>query len=401
MNPGFEKLQPYPFERLARILRETRRADKTSIDLSIGEPKHPTPPFILDALAENLASAARYPTTRGSGELREAIRNWLLGRFHLPGGSIHADKHILPVTGTREALFAIAQCVVNARAGDAMVVTCNPFYQIYEGAAFLAGATPWYVNATRGTGYVPDFSSVPDNIWRQCQLLYVCSPYNPTGTVIDLDTYQSLLELADRYDFLIAADECYSEIYLDETDPPLGLLQAAVALGRHDFHRCLVFHSLSKRSNVPGMRSGFVAGDADIINKFYQYRTYHGCAMSPYVQAASIAAWNDEQHVRENRDQYRKKFDAALEILQPHMNVYKPQAGFYLWPETPVNDVEFARALLENENVTVLPGSFISREAGGVNPGSGHLRIALVAKMEDCIEAVQRIKNLVNLLYVT
>ena len=401
MNPGFKKLHPYPFERLARILRETRAADENPIDLSIGEPKHPTPPFILDALAEHLPGAARYPTTRGSSELREAIRSWLVGRFHLPADSLNADTHILPVTGTREALFAIAQCVINAQAGDAVVVTCNPFYQIYEGAAFLAGATPWYVNATGDTGYVPDFSSVPENIWRQCQLLYICSPYNPAGTVIDLDTYHSLLELADRHDFLIAADECYSEIYLDETAPPLGLLQAAVATGRHDFRRCLVFHSLSKRSNVPGMRSGFVAGDADIIGKFYQYRTYHGCAMPPYVQAASIVAWNDEEHVRENREQYRKKFDAVLEILQPLMAVHKPEAGFYLWPETPVDDVEFARALLENENVIVLPGSFISREANGVNPGNGHLRIALVASLEDCIEAAQRIKNFINLSYVT
>lgn len=398
MNPGFEKLHPYPFERLARLLRETKKADKKPIDLSIGEPKHPTPQLILDTLAAHLTSADRYPTTRGTIELREAIRGWLINRFNLPATSLNADKHVLPVTGTREALFAIAHCVINAQTGNAVVVTCNPFYQIYEGAAFLAGATPWYVNAAKATGYVPDFSSVPESVWKQCQLLYICSPYNPTGTVINLDTYQYLLELADQYDFLIAADECYSEIYQDETKPPLGLLQAAMTMGRNDFRRCLVFHSLSKRSNVPGMRSGFVAGDAAIISKFYQYRTYHGCSMSPYVQAASIAAWNDETHVQANREQYRKKFNEVLDILQPAMNVYRPEAGFYLWPETPDNDVEFTRALLKRENVVVLPGSFISRNAGGVNPGYGHLRIALVAPLEDCIEAAQRIKNLLHSL---
>lgn len=398
MNPGLEKLHPYPFERLAGIRRETEAAGKKPIDLSIGEPKHPTPPFILEALAEYLPSAAVYPTTRGTLELRETLRRWLIKRFDLPADSLHADKHILPVTGTREALFAIAQCVVDARYGDAVVVTGNPFYQIYEGAALLAGAATWYVNAAKETGYIPDYSSVPESVWQRCQLLYVCSPYNPTGTILQLNTYKYLLELADRYDFLIAADECYSEIYLDETTPPLGLLQAAAALGRDDFHRCLVFHSLSKRSNVPGMRSGFVAGDADIINKFYQYRTYHGCAMPPYVQAASIVAWNDEDHVRKNRALYRKKFDAALNILQPVINVYKPEAGFYLWPETPGNDIEFARLLLERENVIVLPGSFISREVNGINPGYGYLRVALVASLEDCIEAAERIKHLLNSL---
>ena len=391
MNPGFDKLQPYPFEELARLQSAVTPAAVPGIDLSIGEPKHPTPGFILEALAENLSGAARYPSTRGSLALREAIRAWLLRRFELPADSLAADQHVLPVNGTREALFAFAQCVIDPRRGDALVITGNPFYQIYEGAAFLAGAGVHYLNCLEEHGFQPDIKAVPAETWDRCQLLYLCSPNNPSGTVIDMDTYRLLLELAERHDFIIAADECYSEIYLDESRPPPGLLQAAAAAGRSDYRRCMVFHSLSKRSNVPGMRSGFVAGDADLIRAFYLYRTYHGCAMAPYTQAASIAAWGDEAHVRENRERYRRKFDAVLAILQPVLEVQRPPAGFYLWPRTPVDDVKFTRLLLERQNVRVLPGSFMSREAGGVNPGQGRVRIALVADLEECVEAAQRI----------
>ena len=398
VNPGFDKLQPYPFEQLARLQAAVTPAPVTPIDLSLGEPKHPTPAFILQALADNLDGAARYPSTRGAAELREAIRGWLQRRFALPADSLDTDRHVLPVAGTREALFAFAQCVVDPRREDALVLTGNPFYQIYEGAAFLAGAGVHYLNCLEEYGFQPDFTSVPAAIWDRCQLLYLCSPNNPSGAVLDMDTYGLLLELAERHDFVIAADECYSEIYLDESHPPPGLLQAAAASGRDDYRRCMVFHSLSKRSSVPGMRSGFVAGDAELIRAFYLYRTYHGCAMAPYTQAASIAAWNDEAHVLENRKQYRRKFDAVLAILQPVLEVQRPRAGFYLWPRTPVDDVEFTRRLLQQQNVRILPGSFMSREAGGVNPGRDRVRIALVATLEECVEAAERIRTVVESL---
>jgi N-succinyldiaminopimelate aminotransferase len=393
VNPGFDKLQPYPFEELARLQSAVTPAAVPGIDLSIGEPKHPTPGLILEALAGSLDGAARYPSTRGTLALREAVREWLIRRFGLPAESVEADRHILPVTGTREALFAFAQTVIDPRKPGALVVTGNPFYQIYEGAAFLAGADVHYLNCLEENGFTPDIKAVPAEIWDRCQLLYLCSPNNPSGTVIDLKTYRLLLELADRHDFIIAADECYSEIYLDESHPPPGLLQAAADSGRGDYRRCMVFHSLSKRSNVPGMRSGFVAGDADLIRAFYLYRTYHGCAMPTYTQIASIAAWGDEEHVRENRSRYRRKFDAVLAILQPVLPVQRPPAGFYLWARTPVDDVEFTRLLLQRHNVRVLPGSFMSREAGGVNPGQGRVRIALVADLEECVEAAERIRS--------
>ncbi len=397
MNPGFKKLQPYPFEELARLQAQLTPAAKQSIDLSIGEPKHPTPELILQCLAENLAGAAKYPATRGGFELREAIRHWLIERFSLPYSSLNSDENILPVTGTREALFAFAQCLINPEE-DALVITGNPFYQIYEGAAFLAGADIHYVNCLESNRFVPDFSVIDSGTWDRCQLLYLCSPNNPTGSVIGVDTYRTLLELAEKHDFVIAADECYSEIYLDEDRPPTGLLQAAARCGYDDYRRCMVFHSLSKRSNVPGMRSGFTAGDAGLIRQFYLYRTYHGCSMAPYAQAASIAAWKDERHVRANREQYRRKFEAVLDILAPVMNVHRPAAGFYLWPETPIDDVEFTRLLLERQNVRVLPGSFMSRQAGGINPGQRRVRIALVASLEECVEAAERIRDVVQSL---
>ena len=278
------------------------------------------------------------------------------------------------------------------------MVTGNPFYQIYEGAALFAGASLWYVNSTEDNGHLPDYLSVPENIWNKCQLLYICTPNNPTGESISQQEYDGLFRLADKHNFIIAADECYSEIYLDEDRPPLGTLQAASNNGRVDFSRCIVFHSLSKRSNVPGMRSGFVAGDKTLINQFYRYRTYHGCAMSPYIQSASIVAWEDEEHVAENRSLYREKFNAVLDILGPVLRVHKPSAGFYLWPETPIDDVDFTRRLIEQYNVRVLPGSYTSREVDNINPGSNRIRIALVPPIDDCIEAANRIKNLINLL---
>jgi N-succinyldiaminopimelate aminotransferase len=398
MNPGFENLQSYPFEKLAALLQETAPADLSLVDLSIGEPKHATPALILDALIDHLQGAGKYPPVKGSLALRETIKNWLVRRYHLPDASLDPEQQILPVNGTREALFAIAHCVIDSCGKDALVVTGNPFYQIYEGAALFAGAGLVYVNNSINNGLLPDYSSVPASVWDKCQLLYICSPNNPTGEIIDQAGYETLFELADRHDFVIAADECYSEIYLDENNPPLGILQAAASAGREDFRRCMVFHSLSKRSNVPGMRSGFVAGDKNLIQHFYRYRTYHGCAMPPFTQAASIAAWNDEAHVAENRRLYRRKFEAVLAILQPLMTVHRPTAGFYLWPETPIDDVEFTRQLIAQQNVRVLPGSFTARTIDGCNPGSKRIRIALVASEAECVEAAERIKKLLTTL---
>lgn len=398
MNPDLQRLQPYPFEKLAGLKKGvTPPADRAHISMSIGEPQHPALGFVADAIITHLHGLSNYPTTRGTPELRSAIGDWLTQRFQLPGGSIDPDRHVLPVNGTREALFAFAQCVID-RSSRPLVLMPNPFYQIYEGAALLAGAEPWFLNTTADTGYVPDFDAVPAAVWQRCQLLYLCSPGNPTGAVMDVATLQRVIELADRYDFVIAADECYSEIYPDEDAPPAGLLAAAARMGRTDYRRCIVFHSLSKRSNVPGMRSGFVAGDAAIIEKFLLYRTYHGCAMAPYVQAASIQAWRDEHHVRENRALYRRKFEAVLEILQPVLNVRQPDAGFYLWPETPISDTEFARVLFERQNITVLPGSFLSRAAHGSNPGRRRMRLALVAPLNECVEAAERIREFITTL---
>ncbi len=396
MNPGLSQLHPYPFEKLAELFKgATVATDKSAIDLSIGEPKHKTPQFILDALQDNLSLAAVYPKTRGSDELRNAIANWLIQRFKLPANSISADKHIIPVNGTREALFAIAQCVIDRTAPSPLVVIPNPFYQIYEGAALLAGATPYYLNCTTATNFLPDLDAVPASIWKSCQLIYLCSPGNPAGAVIPKEMVARMLKLADKYDFIIAADECYSEIYFDEQLPPRGLLQVAAELGRDKFDRCLVFHSLSKRSNVPGLRSGFVAGDANIIQSFLRYRTYHGCAMSGFTQVASTVAWQDENHVSENRILYREKFNAVIDILKPVIDVTLPEGGFYLWPETPLCDQVFSKQLYIEHNITVLPGSFLSREANGINPGKNRIRVALVPEPEQCYEAANRIKEFI------
>ena len=398
MNPDLDKLKPYPFERLRELYRGVSPPpDLPPIPLSIGEPKHAPPPFVVDELIGHLHGLATYPPTRGRAELREAIARWLIARYHLPPGSVDAARHVLPVSGTREALFAFAQVTV-ARAGDPAVVVPNPFYQIYEGAAILAGASPVYLNCDPGRGFIPDYEAVPDETWRRCALLYVCSPANPSGAVTPPQTLRGLIELAHRHDFVIAADECYSELYRDEDAPPPGLLQVAHDMGVTDFSRCIAFHSLSKRSNLPGLRSGFVAGDAAILERFFTYRTYQGCSMPPPAQAASIRAWGDETHVVENRAQYRRKFEEVVEILSPVMEVEHPAAGFYLWPRTPVDDESFARSLYGEQNVSVLPGSYLSRKTSGGNPGAGRVRIALVAPLADCVEAAQRIRDHVEAL---
>lgn len=397
MNARLDALQPYPFERLARLTCGVKPPDdRKHIALAIGEPKQPTPDFIRESLIAHLDGLASYPSTAGTRELREAIAQWLCARFALAPEDVDPERHVLPVGGTREALFAFAQCVAGADAGS-LVLIPNPFYQIYEGAAILAGSEPWYVACDPQSG-LPRFESVPRPVWQRCRLLYVCSPANPTGATLEARTWRRLLELADEFDFLVAADECYSEIYLDEERPPVGLLQAAAAAGRRDYRRCLAFHSLSKRSSVPGLRSGFVAGDAELIGHFRRYRTYHGCAMPLHAQAASLAAWRDEEHVRHNRALYRRKFDAVLPVLASVMRVARPAGGFYLWPHTPIDDAEFTRLLLARQNVSVLPGSFLSRVVDGVDPGAGRVRIALVGSIDECVEAAERIGEFVRSL---
>ncbi|HGY9626164.1 succinyldiaminopimelate transaminase [Pseudomonas juntendi] len=391
MNHALTQLQPYPFEKLRALLGSVKPADKRAIALSIGEPKHESPAFVAKAMADNLDKLAVYPSTIGLPALRQAIGQWCERRFGVPAGWLDADRHILPVNGTREALFAFTQAVVN-RADDGLVVSPNPFYQIYEGAALLAGATPHYLPCLESNGFNPDFDAVPAEVWQRCQILFLCSPGNPTGALVPMDTLKKLIALADEHDFVIAADECYSELYFDEDAPPPGLLSACAELGRSDFKRCVVFHSLSKRSNLPGLRSGFVAGDASIIKPFLLYRTYHGCAMPVQTQLASIAAWQDEAHVRDNRDQYRAKYDAVLAILQPVMDVQRPDGSFYLWAKVPGCDADFTRDLFEAQHVTVVPGSYLSREVDGVNPGAGRVRMALVAPLAECIEAAERIR---------
>jgi N-succinyldiaminopimelate aminotransferase len=392
MNPHLSQLQAYPFERLAKLFAGiTPPAHLQPISLSIGEPRHPTPGFITEELITHLHGLSSYPVTRGTAALRSTIADWCQTRFRLAANSLNPDTQILPVNGTREALFAFAQCIVDPST-EPLVLMPNPFYQIYEGAALLAGAEPRFMNTTRESGYRPDFQSVPASAWQRCQLVYICTPGNPTGAVMSTRELQQLIALADQYDFVIASDECYSEIYPDSASPPAGLLQAAAELGRDDFSRCMVFHSLSKRSNAPGLRSGFVAGDARLIEPFLRYRTYHGCAMPPATQAASISAWRDEEHVAWNRTLYTRKFAAVLDILAPVLDISMPDAGFYLWPQTPVDDAEFARGLLAQQHVIVLPGSYLSRSAAGINPGRNHVRMALVPPLEDCIEAAERIK---------
>lgn len=391
MNPHLNLLQPYPFQRLRDLFQGlTPNPAFSPVNLSIGEPKHATPKVISEALAHNLSGLASYPTTIGVPALREAINQWLQRRYGIP--ALNIENAILPVNGSREALFAFAQAVINTTVdAQPVVISPNPFYQIYEGAAFLAGAQPYFINTTPDNDFVMDLKQVPVDILKRTQLVFVCSPGNPSGKVMDIAAWKTLFELSDQYGFVIASDECYSEIYFDEQQPPVGALQAAHALGR-DFSRIVMFSSLSKRSNVPGMRSGFVAGDSEIVEKFALYRTYHGCAMNPAVQAASIVAWNDEAHVIENRVLYHEKFQAVTPVLQQVWSHTKlPDAAFYLWINTQQDDTQVAQQLYQDLNITVLPGSFLAREAHGINPGKGFIRMALVASTAETIEAAQRI----------
>lgn len=396
MNPALNKLQPYPFERLRALLAGAQPpADRSHIAMYIGEPRHPAPPLVVEALTGNMAGLGSYPLTAGIPQLRETIANWLTRRFELPAGSVSPETMVLPVNGTREALFAFVQAVVDSSSRPLLVMP-NPFYQIYEGAALLAGAEPYFMPNDAEHAALPDLDSVPAEVWERCQILFLCSPSNPTGAVASIEYLQHALRLAERHDFVIASDECYSEIYFDESKPPAGLLQAAAAAGNTSYERCIVFHSLSKRSSVPGLRSGFVAGDAKVLKQFLLYRTYHGSAMPPPAQFASIAAWNDEAHVLENRDLYRQKFAAVLPILREVMPVEMPAASFYLWPRVD-NDEHFTRALFEKQHITLLPGSYISRPSPeGVNPGRERVRISLVAKVPECIEAATRIREFVK-----
>ncbi len=396
VNAHLSQLHPYPFEKLRTLFAGVTPAAKAEIKLSIGEPQHDTPQFIKDALTAGLGGLANYPTTLGVPALRQAIAGWMNRRYQLDG--INPETEILPVNGSREALFAFAQTVIDGSKPDALVVSPNPFYQIYEGAAYLAGAQPHFINTLPDNNFALDLNSLSDAEWSRVQLMYVCSPGNPTGKVLNLDDWRELFALSDKYNFVIASDECYSEIYFDEANPPLGGLQAAKLLGR-SFDRLVMFSSLSKRSNVPGLRSGFVAGDAKLLKAFLLYRTYHGCAMAPPTQTASVAAWNDEAHVLENRRLYRQKFDTITPMLSAVLDTAKPDASFYLWANvsrTGLSDTEFARQLLAEQNVVVLPGSFLAREAHGVNPGQNFVRIALVASPEECLEAAQRIVNFVK-----
>lgn len=390
MNPRLELLQPYPFERLRQLQADVQPNPALApISLGLGEPRHPAPAVVLEAMRSNLAGLSSYPATAGTPALRASIAAWIERRYGL---KLDAATQLLPCNGSREALFAIAQTVVDASKPGATVVVPNPFYQIYEGAALLAGAQLAFANSDPARNFAPDWEAIPRETWARTQLVYVCSPGNPSGAVMDLAEWQRLFALSDEFGFVIASDECYSEIYLDA--PPLGGLEAAEKLGRADFRRLIAFTSLSKRSSVPGLRSGFVAGDAALIKAFTLYRTYHGSAMSPVVQSASIAAWDDEAHVRDNRAAYQAKFKAVLPLLQDQLDVQAPDAGFYLWAGVPGGqDVEFAKALLAQCNVQVLPGSLLARKAQGVNPGAGRVRLALVAEVEACVEAAQRIRS--------
>ena len=399
MNSNLQQLHPYPFEKLKQLKAGIEPPkDLSHIALSIGEPKHPAPEFVKQKLRDSIDKLALYPTTKGSLELRETISRWLEVRFSLPHLAIDPEANVLPVAGTREALFAFTQAVIDTSTHKPVVISPNPFYQIYEGAAILAGAEPYYLDCRSELGFIPDLSTVPEVIWQRCQLLQICSPGNPTGAVMSLADYEQAIELADKYNFILSSDECYSEVYLQEDNPPLGLLDACQQLGRTDFNRCVVFHSLSKRSNLPGLRSGFIAGDAKVLEAFLSYRTYHGCAMSLPIQEASIAAWSDEAHVVTNRTAYREKFAAVTDILRGTLEFTDPNASFYLWPKTSIDDEQFARGLYAQQNVTVLPGQYLSRQTATGNPGQNRVRMALVADIDECIEAAKRIVRYVESL---
>ncbi|GHU18065.1 succinyldiaminopimelate transaminase [Betaproteobacteria bacterium] len=397
MNSNLGKLQAYPFEKLRQLMvGVTPQPGVSEIKLHMGEPRHATPEFIKEALVAGLGGLSTYPATPGQPALRQAIADWMEKRYGLNG--INPDTDILPVNGSREALFSFTQAVIDPNRGYVPLVVCpNPFYQIYEGGAYLAGADIRFLNTLRENDFAFDYASLSEEEWRRVQLLLVCSPGNPTGKALNLDDWKALFALSDKYGFVIASDECYSEIYFDEARPPLGGLQAAKQLGRNS-ERLVMLSSLSKRSNVPGMRSGFVAGDSAILKDYLRYRTYHGCAMSPVFQAASIAAWKDEAHVVANRGQYRRKFAEAAPLVQSVLDAPLPEAGFYLWAKTPIADTDFARRLAAEHNVHVLPGSFLARQAHGVNPGAGYVRIALVATLAECLEAAGRIQQFLTRL---
>jgi N-succinyldiaminopimelate aminotransferase len=400
MNPKLSLLQPYPFQKLAELTRGVDRPSTLShICLSIGEPKHAAPDFVAAETLDNIAGLSVYPTTKGTAALRETIASWCDRRYGLGSKPLDPERQVLPTSGSREALFSLAQAIVDGSSNTRPIVMMpNPFYQIYEGAALLASAEPYYLATPAHTGFLPNFGEVPASVWERTQLLYVCSPGNPTGAVLGLEQWREVLELSARYDFVVVSDECYSEIYFDEEQPPLGLLGAAHALGIDDYERCIIAQSLSKRSNLPGLRSGFVAGDARIMERYQLYRTYHGCTVPTVTQAVSVAAWSDEDHVHASRELYRRKFDAVLDILEPVLDVNRPAAGFYLWPCTPVDDEQFTRGLLAEQNVAVLPGRYLSRPAGGIDPGARRVRMALVAPQAECVDAAHRIAAYVNAL---
>jgi N-succinyldiaminopimelate aminotransferase len=395
MNPRLDRLHAYPFERLAKLKAGvTPPSGLAHIAMSIGEPRHTPPPFVVETLRRQLDRLGSYPATAGLAELRAACARWLERRFTLPPQSVDSETMVLPVNGTREALFAFVQAAVDDR-HDPLVLMPNPFYQIYEGAALLSGAKPYLLDTTSATRYTPDLDAVPESVWRRCQVLFLCSPGNPAGAVLSREFLQHVLALADRHDFIVAADECYTEIYLDERSPPPGLLQACLAAGYDRFQRCVVFHSLSKRSSVPGLRSGFVAGDPEVIARFLLYRTYHGSAMPVPTQLASIAAWEDDAHAAANRHLYQEKFERVLPILSPVMSVEKPDGAFYLWPDLGGDDERFTLDLFATKNVTVLPGSYLARTGAAGNPGAGRVRISLVPALAQCVEAAQRIRDFV------
>ncbi len=393
MNSNLEKLQPYPFEKLNKLISQsTANKQLSPISLAIGEPQHETPDIIKNALNENLALFAKYPTTKGTDLLRSTCANWLMKRFQLSENNIDFNQNVLPVNGTREALFASAQCIVESSSNPVVLIP-NPFYQIYEGAALLAGAEAIYYDCSVLDGDIPSLWEIPETIWQRCQLLYICTPGNPTGEVAPASTIEKLLNFAGTFNFVIASDECYSEIYSPESIPPMGLLHSAQNMGNDAFDHCLAFYSLSKRSNAPGLRSGFVAGSSELIDQFFKYRTYHGCAMSLPTQAASTVAWSDETHVEQNRILYDEKFNAVLEVLSEVLPCNKPDAGFYLWPPLPLDDQQFTKMLYQEQNVLTLPGSYLAREIEGHNPGKNKVRLALVAKKEECIQAAHRIRE--------
>ena len=393
MNQRLELLAAYPFERLARLKAGiTPPATLPHIAMSIGEPKHAPPHFVIEALRRELGKLDSYPVTAGLPEMRAACAAWLERRFKV---RVLPESMVLPVNGTREALFSFVQAVVSTGGTQSKPVVAmpNPFYQIYEGAALLAGAEPVFLNTTGGNRFQPDLDAVPAEIWKRCEILFLCSPGNPTGAVLSLEFLRHALKLAEKHDFVVASDECYAELYRDESTPPPSLLEAAVADGNTSFERCMVFHSLSKRSSVPGLRSGFVAGDARLIKPFLLYRTYHGCAMPVPTQLASIAAWNDDAHAAANRMLYREKYARVLPILQPVLDVVEPDGAFYLWPDIHGDDEAFTRDLYAAQNLTILPGSYLARNTRAGNPGRQRVRISLVAPVEECVTAAQRIRT--------